>query len=128
MAVHPITGDSSSLVELREISILFAEDDTSVRTHISRMLTPVCGELYTAENGRVALDLFRKKMPDLVLTDITMPAMTGLDLARQIKLERPAVPVIIISSHDDSEHLLHQNYAFDSYSDNIDRGLMPILL
>ena len=116
MAVHPITGDSSSLVELREISILFAEDDTSVRTHISRMLTPVCGELYTAENGRVALDLFRRKMPDLVLTDITMPAMTGLDLARQIKLERPAVPVIIISSHDDSEHLLQAiNLHLDGY-------------
>jgi len=116
MAVHSITGDSSSLVELREISILFAEDDTSVRTHISRMLTPVCGELYTAENGRVALDLFRRKMPDLVLTDITMPAMTGLDLARQIKLERPAVPVIIISSHDDSEHLLQAiNLHLDGY-------------
>ncbi len=106
MAVPHISEDIPSLVELREISVLFAEDDISVRTHISRMLSPVCGELYTAENGRVALELFRKKMPDLVLTDISMPAMTGLDLARQIKLERPSVPVIIISSHDSSEHLL----------------------
>lgn len=106
MAVPHISEDTPSLVELREISVLFAEDDISVRTHISRMLSPVCGELYTAENGRVALDLFRKKMPDLVLTDISMPAMTGLDLARQIKIERPSVPVIIISSHDNSEHLL----------------------
>ena len=106
MAVPHLCEDTPSLVELREISVLFAEDDISVRTHISRMLSPVCGELYTAENGRVALDLFRKKMPDLVLTDISMPAMTGLDLARQIKLERPSVPVIIISSHDSSDHLL----------------------
>ncbi len=105
MAVPQTSGDSPSLVELREISILFAEDDLSTRTHLARMLTPVCGELITAENGRVALDLFRKKMPDLVLTDITMPAMTGLDLAKQIKLERPQVPVIIISSHDDSNNL-----------------------
>lgn len=106
MAVHQTTGDSPSLLELREITILFAEDDLSIRTHVSRMLTPVCGELLTAENGRIALDLFRKKMPDLVLTDITMPAMTGLDLARQIKLERPHVPIIIISSHDDTDNLL----------------------
>ena len=106
MAVPQLFTDTPSLVELREMTVLFAEDDVSVRTHISRMLSPVCGELYTAENGRIALELFRKKMPDLVLTDISMPAMTGLDLARQIKHERPTVPVIIISSHDDSEHLL----------------------
>ena len=106
MALHQTTSDTPSLVELRDISILIAEDDISIRTHISRMLTPVCSEVYTAENGRIALELFRKKMPDLVLTDITMPGMNGLDLARQIKFERPSVPVIVLSSHQDSDHML----------------------
>jgi diguanylate cyclase (GGDEF)-like protein len=106
MAVYQTGGDTPSLVELREISILFAEDDVAIRTHVSRLLTPVCGELYTAENGRIALELFKKKIPDLVLTDISMPGMNGLELARQVKLKRPDVPVIIISSHDDSEHLM----------------------
>ncbi len=106
MTVYQTGGDTPSLVELREISILFAEDDVAIRTHISRLLTPVCGELYTAENGRIALELFKKKIPDLVLTDISMPGINGLELARQVKLKRPEVPVIIISSHDDSEHLM----------------------
>lgn len=106
MAVYQTNEAAPSLLELREISILFAEDDVSIRTHIARMLTPVCGELHTAENGRVALELFKKKIPDLVLTDISMPGLDGLELARQVKLKRPTVPVIIISSHDDSEHLL----------------------
>ncbi len=106
MALHQTTSETPSLVELRDISILIVEDDLSIRTHISRMLTPVCAEVYTAENGIIALELFRKKMPDLVLTDITMPGMSGLDLARQIKFERPTVPVIILSSHQDSDHML----------------------
>jgi len=106
MAVYQTNGDTSSLVELREISILFAEDDVSIRTHISRILSPVCGELYTAENGRVAFELFKKKIPDLVLTDISMPGMDGLELARLVKLKRPTVPVIILSSHADSEYLM----------------------
>lgn len=106
MAIYQTTSETPSLVELRDITILIAEDDIGIRTHISRMLTPVCGEVYTAENGRIALEMFRKKMPDLVLTDISMPGMDGLDLSRQIKFERPSVPVIILSSHRDSDHML----------------------
>lgn len=106
MAVHDTISTLSPMLELREISILLAEDDTSIRTHISRMLSPVCRELFTAANGRDALELFRTKMPDLVITDISMPIMSGLELARQIKLERSSVPIIIISSHADSEYLI----------------------
>lgn len=106
MTVYQTSSTLTPLLELREISILLAEDDTSIRTHVSRILSPVCRELFTAANGRDALELFRTEMPDLVITDISMPALNGLDLARQIKLERPHVPVIIISSHGDSDHLM----------------------
>ena len=88
MATDQMAAEASSFLELREVSILLVEDNLGLRTHIARMLTPVCGDLFTAENGRVALDLFRKKMPDLVLTDIVMPAMSGFELVRQIKQQR----------------------------------------
>ena len=106
MTVYQTSSTLTPLLELREISILLAEDDISIRTHISRMLSPVCRELFTAANGRDALELFRTEMPDLVISDISMPILNGLDLARQIKLERPHVPIIIVSSHGDSEHLM----------------------
>lgn len=106
MTVYQTSSTLTPLLELREISILLAEDDTSIRTHVSRILSPVCRELFTAANGRDALDLFRTEMPDIVITDISMPILNGLDFARQIKLERPHVPVIIISSHGDSDHLM----------------------
>jgi diguanylate cyclase (GGDEF)-like protein/PAS domain S-box-containing protein len=103
-------------LDLRELTILFAEDDELVRKHVARVLTPICRELLVAENGRIALELFRRHQPDLVLTDITMPAMNGLELAKIIKQERPMVPVITISACNDTEHLLRAiNLKIDGY-------------
>ncbi len=96
----------SSFIELRELSILFAEDDEIIRKHVSRILTPICSELHVAENGRIALEVFRRKYPDIVITDINMPAMSGFELASYVKSERPHVSVIALSSCNDSEQLL----------------------
>lgn len=116
MMIGSTANSHYSIVELREMSVLLAEDDAGVRTHISRILTPLCGKLFVAENGRVALDIFRSHMPDIVLADISMPALSGLELARQIKVERPASPVVILSSHDDSEYLLQSiNLQLEGY-------------
>lgn len=117
MAPHKSTAfPAIPPLDLRGLSILFAEDDEQVRTHVSRILTPVCGELHLAENGRVALEMFRRHMPDLVLTDLTMPAMSGLELTHHIKQERPAVPVVAISACDDTDHLLQAiNLKIDGY-------------
>lgn len=106
MAVHKAAGKSRVLVELRKFSILFAEQDADVGAHVSNILSPVCSELYLAENGKAALELFRKKIPDIVLTNVTLPFMSGLELVRRIKQERPSVPVIIISEHNNTDHLL----------------------
>lgn len=116
IAPHKTTAPPVTPLDLRELTILFAEDDEQVRRHITRILTPICGTLLVAENGRIALELFRRHLPDLVLTDISMPAMSGLELARHIKQERPAVPVITISAHNDTDHLLKAiNLKIDGY-------------
>lgn len=99
-------SSSHSLVELRGLSILFAENDADMLSHVWHILSPVCRELYTAQNGKIAFELFKTKIPDLVLTDISLPAMSGLELTRQVKQLRPSVPVIVISAKSDSEHLM----------------------
>lgn len=116
MVPHKAAPPSITPLDLRELSVLFAEDDEQVRKHVSRILTPICGELYLAENGRIALEQFRRHMPDLVLTDLTMPAMSGLELAQHIKQERPSVPVIAVSACNDTDHLLKAiNLKIDGY-------------
>lgn len=104
MGLH--TAEEATYLDLRDMSILLVEDEAVIRTHIERILSPVCGDLLLADNGLTALELFRSRLPDLVLTDINLPSMSGMELARHIKKERPAVPVIALSACNDSEHLL----------------------
>lgn len=53
-----------------------------------------------AENGRRALELFQEKRPDIILTDIEMPVMNGLELIEAVKAERPETPIIILSCYE----------------------------
>ena len=71
-----------------------------------------------AENGIEALDLLEKLEPDLVLTDIKMPLMTGLELAKRTREIRPATKFVILSGYDDFE------YAQEAFKYNVIRYLL----
>ncbi|MBK5200497.1 MAG: response regulator [Spirochaetaceae bacterium] len=85
-------------------SIVFVDDENQVRkTIISRIPWndlgfEIIGE---AENGLEAIDIINEKSPDLVITDIKMPYLDGLDLIKAIKEINPAISVIILSGHDE---------------------------
>lgn len=85
-------------------SIVLVDDETKVRkTIISRIPWndlgfEIIGE---AENGLEAIDIINEKSPDLVITDIKMPYLDGLDLIKSIKETNPALSVIILSGHDE---------------------------
>ncbi len=59
-----------------------------------------------AASGRLALDLCRALRPDLVLMDVNMPEMDGLEATRMIKAELPATSILIITAHEDPDYLL----------------------
>ena len=61
----------------------------------------VAGE---AENGFEALELTETLEPDLIITDIRMPMMTGLELARRVRQLRPMVQIVILSGYDSFEY------------------------
>jgi len=88
-------------------TILVAEDSSSVRKFITLALKMKGYNVITAEDGMVALELFPKQQVDLLLTDLNMPNMDGLNLIRNVRQipEYQELPIIILSSLSDEEDI-----------------------
>ncbi len=93
---------------MKTIRVLVADDHNLVRAGIRALLAPVpeievVGE---AANGREALDLIQAQPPDVVLMDIAMPGLNGLDTAARVAQGFPGVRIIILSMHANEEYVL----------------------
>ena len=82
-------------------SVLVVDDNAAIRRAICELFThepdfEVCGE---AENGREAIEKAQQLQPALIVTDLSMPLMNGLEETRILRKHMPAVPVIICSVH-----------------------------
>lgn len=79
--------------------VLVVDDDPAVRKSIDRVLSGKGYAVITAENGEEAMRKLNEEKYDLVYTDIRMPGMSGLEVAEQVKAQRPWTPVVIITGY-----------------------------
>lgn len=88
---------------------MIADDHALVRAGIRALVEkqPNMEVLAEASNGREALALIREHQPDVVLMDISMPELNGLEAIRQLAKELPNVYSLILSMHADEEHVWH---------------------
>jgi DNA-binding NarL/FixJ family response regulator len=92
---------------MKQITVLLAEDHTIVREGFRKMLElepdiEVVGE---AQDGRQAFILAKKLRPDVVLMDIAMPLLNGLEATRQVLKALPAIRVLMLSAHSDDAYV-----------------------
>jgi DNA-binding NarL/FixJ family response regulator len=93
---------------MKKKRVLIVDDHTLVRDGIRSLLAlaadiEIVGE---AANGREALEKVRRLMPDIVLMDLAMPIMSGLEATRRIRREFPATKVLALTQYDDSEYVI----------------------
>jgi two-component system response regulator NreC len=93
---------------MTEIRVLLAEDHTIVRKGLRSLLDadPAITVVGEAENGRQAIDQVERLLPDVVVMDIAMPGLNGLEATRQIKKRFPEVQVLILTVHTAQEYIL----------------------
>lgn len=91
---------------LRSLSVLYVEDDEEVRGQLAHFLARRVRQLTIAENGRAGLEAFRNGHHDLVVTDIKMPEMDGLQMTEQIKAASRDIPIIVITAYSDRDYLI----------------------
>ena len=90
------------------VRVLLADDHALVRAGIRALLEGLEGVVVVAEagNGSEVLELARKHRPDVVLLDISMPGIGGLEASAQLKQELPEVRVVMLSMHANEEYVL----------------------
>lgn len=92
--------------KLSKYKVLYAEDDEGVRKSVHEMLSLLFNEVIIAKDGQEAYELFLENDVDLIITDIQMPKLTGLELTKKVRETSSNVEIIIISAHTEVDFML----------------------
>lgn len=90
----------------KKYTILYIEDDDGVRTVNSRFLNRMFKNLYEARDGQEGFELYEKHKPDIILTDIKMPKLDGISLAKKIRKNDKDTKIIISTAFSDKDYLM----------------------
>ena len=99
--------DSKELLKFtKNLSILFVEDDDALRVHTAETLSNLFKLVDVAADGALGLDKYKNNSYDLIITDINMPVMNGIELIQKIYEINSSQTVVVLSAYDDSRYLI----------------------
>ncbi len=108
---------------LKNLRVLYVEDDNEVRENIATSLAYFVKSVDSASNGDEAYELYKKISPDIIITDIDMPGMNGLELAARVRESDSFIPIVVTTAYTTEEFLL------DAVSLHLERYLVkPVTL
>jgi len=104
-------------------TILIIEDDIESNDNLAYLLRSKFSEVISAYDGMEGWRIYSERMPDIILTDIEMPKMDGLELIRRIRADNAEIPIIVLSSYS------HQHYLLDAIPLKLEEYLLkPITM
>jgi len=91
---------------LNDLRILYVEDEEDVRRNAVEYLSRIAKEVLEASNGKEAIKVWAEEQPDIIITDISMPVLNGLDMARYIRSKDKDVQIIVATAYTDTDYLM----------------------
>lgn len=94
---------------MKPISIAIAEDQALFRAGLIAILknAPRIQPIFEAENGKDLIEKLKKQEPDVILLDLEMPVMDGMEAAQHIRKHYPHIKILVLSNHDEDSFILH---------------------
>jgi YesN/AraC family two-component response regulator len=92
-------------MRLKNFTILYVEDEPTTQELIGEILRDSCKEVFIASDGEEGLKLYKEKNPDIVLSDIAMPKMTGLEMSEAIKAIDSEQAIALFTAFSQSSYL-----------------------
>lgn len=89
-------------MRLPDVHVALVDDDDSVRRAVARLLRIAGLEVDVYATGEAFLNALETRPPDCVVLDMYMPTMSGLDVQAALVAQRPGLPIVFISAHDDA--------------------------
>ncbi|OHE10095.1 MAG: hypothetical protein A2513_08340 [Sulfurimonas sp. RIFOXYD12_FULL_33_39] len=103
--------------KVKNLTLLYVEDNKGLQEQAGKVFKKIFKNVISADNGEDALELFEEHQPEIVITDINMGKLNGLELSKEIKKIDPFVKIIITSAFDDKDYL------FEAIDANISKYL-----
>lgn len=90
----------------KDLTILYVEDDDIIRKNAQMYLGKVCKKVWLAKDGLEALEIYEDYSPDIIISDIKMPRLSGLDMASKIRKTDRTTTIILATAFTDTSYLL----------------------
>lgn len=101
-----MNNQSINIDLLKTKSILYIEDEENIRKTLTKTLELMCKEVFSFSDAHEALNLFDQIKPDIILTDVSLGEMNGIEFIQKIREFDQKIPIIILSAHTDTKFLL----------------------
>ena len=100
LRINTIDLGTQDPCQLKRLTVLYVEDDDETRGQCCQYLSRIVGVLITAKDGAEGLAAYNEHHPDIIITDIKMPVMDGLEMMKHVRALNGSLPVIVLSAFE----------------------------
>lgn len=92
--------------KLKNFTVLYVEDEKHIRERTADTLKYYVKDIFMAENGEEGYNIYKKNTPDIILCDILMPVVNGIEMIKKIRAVDSNTPIVMITAHTEKKYLL----------------------
>lgn len=108
--------ETMNLNELNKLKLLYVEDDEILRKNYLSTLSLIFSQVYEAKDYKTGLEIYKESNPDIILVDINLGSLSGIDLVKKIRQTNIQIPIVFLTAHSDNKYLLEAaNLQIDGY-------------